>query len=185
MNSTLMRDTFAYFAKFPLLSGVKKNFTKTSSGTFIDYAAFKARIDGLSENSLLADITDYIFGVDENIIKKRIQDINGIFLFIDYGNLITDRQPPLQIENNEFQVAVTVARPIKADQIDPIEAVLSAEQTLTLITSIKDRMWTDSKSNYLLKQITFPAEITPWFARDLSDSSGWSMLFSKKGVQFI
>ena len=185
MNSTLMRDTFEYFARFPLLAGVKKNFTKTDSATFTGYAAFKAIIDGLSPHSMLTDITDYIFGVDENIVRKRIQDVSGIFLFVDYGNVVTDRQAPLMIENNEFQIAITVARPIKADQIDPIEAVLSAEQTLTLITTIKDQMWTDSRSNYLLKQITFPAEITPWFARDLSDSSGWSMLFSKRGIQFI
>lgn len=194
MNATLIRDTFKYFAKFPLLAGVQSNFNKSDSSYFPplegaggggSYATLKAEIAALTTHSLIPGITDYVFGVDETVVKKRIEQINGIYLFVDYGNISDMLSGEPKVETGELIIAVTVARKTPLDGFDTIESLLLADKTLEYISTIKDTMKTDSKSVAYVKPMTFPAEISPWFARELFNSCGWTMTFRKKGVHLI
>ncbi len=185
MTSTLIRDTFTYFARFPALAGVLKNFTKDTSGSYAGYDILKTVITALSPNSLIVGLDDYVFGADIFSIKKRIEQFSGIYLFIDYGNISDSLQEPYRTEQADFVIAVTVARKIHLNDIDQIEQVLLADKTLAMISEIKDITKADKRSSAFTQQMIFPAEISPWFAADLFDSTGWTMSFRIRGVHLI
>lgn len=185
ITTSLLRNTFEYFAKFPLHAGVMKSFNVTTSTHFAqEYAAFRATIQNLPEHSILPGIEDYVFGVDEDLAKKRIQELSGFYLFVDYGSLTTERDQ-YRVKNDSLLIAITVAIPIKPESIDNIEAVLYADQALDYLRQIRSRMLTDSRDSPFLQQLTFPNEITPFFARELQNSTGFTMLFSREGIGLI
>lgn len=186
MDITLLQDTFKYFAKFPLMSGVNKNFNVTSSNRFgTDYTDFQNEISTLEETELIPDIEDYIFGVDEDMVKRRVQDVTGIYLFIDYGAINKNLETTANVEMDSLVMAVTVAFPVNENELDAVETMLMHQQTLNYISQIKNKMKEDSKKTRLVDKITFPVEITPWFARELMNSSGWTMQLSYKGPGLV
>jgi hypothetical protein len=184
MDTTLLQETFKYFAKFPAFAGVNKNFN-TSASQFSEYSPFKTEIQNLTEKELIPGIEDYVFGVNEDMVKRRIEDITGIYLFIDYGAINSDQETDANVEQDEFRTAVTVAWPIKQGELDAVETMFMHQLTLDYIVQIKEKMRQDSRSHHLVKRVSWPIEINPWFARELMNSTGWSMLFSQKGVELV
>lgn len=176
-----LRDVFKYFAKFPALEGATRLFNRSSSSYFSSYAAFKAEIEALDPNALIPGISDYIFGVDEELVSKLINKVTGTYLFVDYGSITTDRNE-LKVQTNQFLLGVTVATPRNPDSIDHIESVLQAEQNLEYISQIQAQMKSDQRDEAFLEHITFPVEITPFFSRELHNSVGWTMLFQRNLV---
>jgi hypothetical protein len=185
MNATLIQDTFIYFAKFPLKAGVLKNFTKDASIVLTGYGTLKAAINDLIPHSLISGLDDYIFGSDLMAVIKRVEQVSGIYLFVDYGNLYDALLEPMKTEQGEFTIGVTVARKSQPDDLDPIEQVLMSDVTLGMITQLKDLARIEAKTSPFLKQLTFPVDITPWFAADLFNSVGWTMTFRIKGIHLI
>jgi hypothetical protein len=186
MDTTLLQDTFKYFAKFPLTSGVEKNFNVTTSQRFgADYSDFRSQVNNLTEKELIPGIEDYIFGVNEDMVKRRVQDITGIYLFVDYGSISSEYETDAKVQQDKFNIALTVGYPIKENELDAVETMLMHQQSLDFISTIKEKMHEDSKKNPFVKQIELPVEITPWFSRELMNSNGWSMVFAKKGVELI
>lgn len=184
MNDRLIIDLITYFGKFPTREAVLKLFNRGNS-TFQGYAPLKAELDALDPHSLLPDIAGFVIGVNEEVIKKQIEAITGIYLFIDYGDINIDRDD-LQRENGTFHLAATVACPFNPENQDTIESMLLAQQTLNLIRAIRDRMQADQKCGVpWLKDITFPQEISPWDSRVLNNSTGWTMVFRKEGVELV
>lgn len=182
--TTLIRDTFEYFAKFPDLSGVKKSFNRPSSSFYsTEYAAFKAVIDGLDPNSLIPGIKDYVFGVNEDLAMNRIKQFKGFYLLVDYGSVSTDENN-YKVKTDTFLMAVTVAIPLITNSYDEVEALLLADQALSYLQQIREQMISD-KSCSLLKHIEFPSEITPFFSREMLNSIGFTMLFTKMGVGLL
>jgi len=183
MNSTLIQSTFTYFAKFPLLAGVLKNFNKTTGTT--GYNTLLAAITALTPNSLITNLNDYIFGADIISVAKRIEPLTGIYLYIDYGNIYDTLLEPMKTEQAEFTIAVTIARKTQPDDLDPVEQLLLSDTTLGMLTELKDIARADAKTNHFLKYLNFPTDITPWFAADLFNSVGWTMTFKIKGIHLI
>jgi len=185
MTTTLIQDTFKYFAKYPLMSGVLKNFNKPVSDPVTAYDTFKASIAEITPNSLITDLNDYIFGVDIISLKKRVEAIDGIYLFIDYGNIYDTLIEPMKTEQGEFNIAVTIAKKTQPDDKDQIEQVLLADKTLGMITQLKDTAKYDANRNHFLKYLTFPTEISSLFMPDISNSVGWTMTFRIKGAHLV
>jgi hypothetical protein len=79
-------------------------------------------------------------------------------------------------------ISLTVAIPHKIESQDMVEQVLMADDALMMLLEIRSLMEADSICPFV-KQITFPTEITPFFARELSDSTGWTLVFKKKTIQ--
>lgn len=182
ITTSLFRDTFEYFAKFPLQEGVLKLFNSDSSTLFADeYPAFKAKIEGMAEHSILPGIKGYIFGVDRELVMKRVKELNGFYLFVDYGNMSSERDN-YQVKEDTFLIALTVAIPRDPDSLDNIETLLLAEKALDYIGQIKRKMLLDQRDSPFVQHLTFPNEITPFFARELENSTGSTMLFSKSLV---
>jgi len=185
ITTSVIRDAFEYFAKFPDHAGVMESFNITTSSHFEEeYAAFKTTIENLDEHSIIPGIKDYIFGVDEDLVKKRIQDVSGFYLFVDYGSLTSERDQ-YKVKRESMLLAITVAIPRDLGSLDHVEAVLYADQALDYIRQIRNRMISDQRDSPFLQQLTFPNEITPFFARELQSSTGWTQLFSREGIGLL
>ncbi len=179
----LITDLINYFAQFPLQEGVLKCFNRKSSS--VDgYDDLKTDLTSLETNSLQPDIKDFVIGVNEDVVAKAIANINDIYLFVDYGSIDIDRDN-LMRENGTFSIAVTVAMPYHKNELDCMEDMLIAQKTLNLITAIRDKMKSDQTCNPFVKELSFPQEIAPWYSRVFYNSTGWTMVFQKKGVDLV
>jgi hypothetical protein len=185
MNASLIKDCFTYFAKYPLKAGVLNNFTKSSSEYFSGYDTLLAAITALTPHSLITNLNEYIFGSDLVSVIKRVEHCDGIYLFVDYGNIYDNLLEPMKTEQGEFTIAIIVARKTQPDDIDAVEQVLLSDITLAMISSLKDTAKVDANSNHFLKYLTFPTDLSPFFARDLFNSVGWTMTFRTKGFHLI
>lgn len=183
ITTSLIRDTFAYFAKFPELAGVLKTFNRPGGSKFYpaEYAAFKTEIENLDPKELIPDIKDFVFASTEDLAVNRIKEFKGFYLLIDYGSISTDEELEYKWKTDSFLLAVTVAIPLIPESYDEVEAVLLADQALTYLQLIRDTMIADKNCN-LLKYVEFPTEITPFFVREFNNSIGFSMLFAKVGI---
>lgn len=180
----LIQDTFKYFAKFPLKAGVMKNFSKDSS-LFTGYDTLKTTMTALTPHSLITNLDEYVFGNDLMSVTKRIEQINGIYLFVDYGNVYDYLIEPQKTEQAEFVISVTIARKTVAGDLDTIDKILLSDVTLGMISALKNIAHYDANHTIFLKNLTFPVDISPWFAQDLFNSTGWTMLFKMKGVHLV
>lgn len=83
---------------------------------------------------------------------------------------------------DEILISLTVATPYKIEKLDMVEQVFMADAALAMLLEIRAQVLADSECPFV-KHLTFPTEITPFFARELSDSTGWTMLFKKRAIQ--
>ncbi|MFA6483407.1 MAG: hypothetical protein WCW62_12565 [Bacteroidales bacterium] len=78
-----------------------------------------------------------------------------------------------------------MATPLHSNTLDMVEQVLLADQALDYLLQIMSIMRQDSRCSPFVKQLTFPVEITPFMARELSDSTGWTIMMKKSGVSIL
>jgi len=181
---SLLRDAFVYYAKFPLKDGVLRNFNKTTSTIVSGYDMLKAEITALTTHSLVPEIVDYVVGIDEKTVKARISAIKGIYMFLDYGAIPVSRDE-INREYAEFLLALNIARPLNPDKTDYAEEILLGDEMLAIMLQVRDIMKADQRENPFVKQLDFPHEITPFFASELSNSVGWTMIFKTKGLGLL
>lgn len=177
----ILQDIFFYFAKFPAKAGVLKNFNRASGSE--DYNALRNRVDAMEVHSLYPLIADYLIGTTDEAVKKKIQSISGIYMFIDYG-VINTSEDSLHIKSEEVEISITLAKPISSNQMDQIEYVLLGDQLLKIIAEIRELMRMDRNSDFV-RRLTFPTEIIPYNSTILNNSFGWSMIFRMRGVELI
>lgn len=179
---SLLKDTFLYFAKYPEHGGVMKNFNRDTS-VLDGYSSFKTDASNIPVKSIIPDITDYVFGIDETTVIKKIKEIAGEYMFLDYGNIPMSHDGIR--ENTEFLIALHVARPMNVKGLDFAEEIVLADEMLEHIKTIRDHMKDDQRNNPFVKHLSHPHEITPFFARELSNSVGWTLLFRIKGIEIL
>lgn len=170
-----------YFAKFPQLDAVKRTFNSGES-SIPGYADFLAEVTALipEGNQLVAGIENYIFGVDEKRVKKRISEISGFYLFIDYGEL-SNTPDHYGTTKSQFYIAATVARPINKNQMDDAEEILVSQLAMDYLLQIRTIMKTDDRSK-IVRKLRIPDDITPFAAPELNSSIGFTMTFTMDGV---
>jgi len=181
---SLLADSFKYYAKFPQKDGVLRNFNRADSTIVTGYSALKAEITALTIHSLIPDIVDFVVGIDQTTIQKRIKNISGIYMFLDYGAIAISKDD-IQREYTEFLLALNIARPVDPEKTDYVEEILLGDIMLSYMLQVRDIMKADQLEDPFVKQLDFPHEITPFFAADLSNSAGWTMIFKKKGLGLL
>jgi len=181
--SNIMQDIFKLFAKFPDKLGVEAAFNKGTS-ELSGYGPFKTTIQNLQEHSLIPEIKHFLFGVNEDIIKKYISNFNSYYLFIDYGDINSEvdgynRRP------TGMYIAATVAIPINSDNHDIADQVLLSDITLDYLLRIRKNLIDNQKQHPWLKDLSDNHDISPFVARELNGSVGWTMTFRKEGFDFV
>jgi len=172
-----------YFTNFPDKSGVLELFNRSESDLYPDYAVLKTEIENLAVHSLVPGIKEYVFGVNFDSVKARIKELDGTYLFVDYGHIMTT-EDDYERHSDDMLISLTLATPFKIEKLDHVEQVFMTDAALAMLMQIRAQMMADSEFPFV-KQLNFPTEITPFFARELSDSTGWTMVFKKSGVGIL
>ena len=177
-RNNIVTEVFKYFARFPDRKGVLANFV-----TGKDSSELKNYCSNLPATDIIPGLSDYVFGVNEENVEKRIKTIKGSYLFIDYGNFTTTRDNRM-VKTDEFHLGITVSQPLNISSLDPVGEVLLTDKLLNILRIIRTHLIND-KSDPFVKQIIFPSEITPWYSRELSNSTGWTMLCKLSGIDLL
>ena len=183
----IMAEAFKYFAKFPVLSKVQAVFKRQSEKSkFTGYEPIRTAIAALTIHSLVPELKGFIFGADENVLKRQIEDIGGeMFLFLDFGNIYSSQNQTTNGKIDDFEFSITVAQAAKPEDLDVPETVLLYDNTLNAMRKIREQMIADQQCSPFMKQILFPHQIMPWYARDLANSQGWTMAFRRSGIAIL
>lgn len=177
---TILKELFLYFAKYVPAAALERIFTKGQGDE--DYSALKSEALKVSR-VIFPEIKDYIFGVNEDTVAKRISYVKGVYLFVDYGN-ITSTEDSRHVKVDEFSLAVTVALPLSSGVMDMGQEVILSDRLLEIIAAIRDDMRNDDSDSFV-SRLLFPHDITPFYARELSNSYGWTLMFKMRGVDWL
>jgi len=180
----LLREAFLYFAKYPAIQGVIDSMFTTNNAADAPYVAFKETVEALDPNSLIPEILNFLFSSNEDKLKKNIEDTQGPFMLLDYGQLSCN-QDSIKRLNDELELGVIIAQKINPDSYDMAETIILHDQLLNLTRQLREQMIKDSICHPFLKQITFPHRISPWYARELHHATGFSLMFSKTGIDMV
>ena len=152
--------------------------------TVTGYAALKAEVEALTVNSLVPEILNFLFSSNEDKLKSEIEDTKGVFMLLDYGQLDSSIDS-IRRRNDQFELGIIIARKLKPDDYDMAEILLLQDELLNTMRRVREQMITDSKCHPFVKQLELPHKINPWYARDLHNATGFSMMFSKSGIDII
>jgi hypothetical protein len=174
---------FEYFAAFPARKGVIDSFTNGRSNLPF-YNNLLDRIKQLPEAGRLPDIKSYVFGSDLDTVKRRVDAIAGTYLFIDFGDIESDRDARNSITDT-FYIAATVAAKV-AGTMDIIERAIISDITLTLANRLRAHIAADSAadSSPWLQELSNRQSIIPFISPELQ-SVGWSILFTSAAADMF
>ena len=184
LHPTLLKTAFVYFAKYPLKEGVIKSMFRIGSASLDGYNELRQEINALNPNSLLPEIVNFLFSANEDKLKTEIEDTDGIFMLLDYGQ-ISSSTDNLNRHNDSMELGIIIAQKLIPDNYDMAQMLILQDKLLNLIRSIRETMIEDSKCSPFVKQLTLPHQINPWYARELSNATGFSMTFNKSGYDLI
>lgn len=177
----LLHDALKYFAKFPIRPAVLEMFNKGIS-LLPAYADLKAEIENFPPgvHSLFPEIQGFIFDVTEETVIEKINNLSGIFMFVDYGDARTELFGPAKIRQHFFTLALTIAQRVIPADYDNIERLIISDEMYTLLHWVVAVMEKDS--NPFCKRIAFPTTATPEVARVNFQAIGWTMKFEIKTI---
>ena len=177
----LVKDLFKYFASFVPVQALERIF-QTPAGA--GYAALKSECLTDESERRIEGITDYIFGINSDKIVKRISDVKGIYLFVEYSRITSTINTKVDRKDDRFHVAVSVAAP-QPDNYDLVQSALDQDKTLTIISAIRQCMRDDDDPQRGLYWMDFPATLSVWSSKELANSYGWSMEFDVIGTDIV
>lgn len=169
----IVKDIFKYFAAFVPLPALRRCF-QLSSGD--DYKAFQREVLAAESDHRIDGITDFIFGIDAEMIQQRITDVKGPYLFVEYTHIASTVVSKVDRKEDRFHVGVSVAAP-HPDNFDLVGSALSQDKTLTLISSIRRHMRDDDDPQRGIQWMDFPATLKVWSSKEMANSHGWTMEF--------
>lgn len=182
MSENTLHDAFLSFARFPAHAGVMKVFNRGASA-FPGYAPLKTAAENMAEKSLVPGIKDFVFASNEERARKVIDTFSDFYLLIDYGQINAGKDR-FEIETNSFYIAATVARPISTGETDMAEEIVIPDMALDYLRQIRNYFKLADREK-LMKDLEFPMQAIPFVAPDLNNSTGWTMIMTKRGVGML
>ena len=176
----ILYTTLEYFSRFVSRDALDRFFF-ASSGQ--EYDEMRREIEKQPDDWRFPELTDFIFGIDENAVKTKITQVSGCYLFVDYSG-VKSSVDRLDVKTDLFHVAVTVAMPHPNDE-DQFANMLGMDECLEIISGIRDLMRHDTDTELHLQWLQFPTSISPFVAKELSNSFGWTMEFDITGTDMI
>jgi len=184
LHPQILREAFMYFAKYPKIDGVISSMFCANKTEVSGYSELQTSLVALDPQSLVPEILNFLFSSNEDKLKKSIEDTTGAFMLLDYGQLSCSQDNVMR-KNDELELGIIIARKMNPDHYDMAETLLMHDELLNLIRKVREQMIEDSKYHPFVKQITFPHRIMPWYARELGHATGFSMMFSKSGIDMM
>lgn len=177
----MILDILTTAARFPHRDGVLKAF---NLGAYDD-AKYQQMIDQLTAlpPSIIPEISNFVFGVDEEVVKKVISDFPGYYLFVDFGNIDSSVDSNNRI-NDSFNLSFTVAKRVAENSVDQIATAIVFDNCLQMAATIKRTLIKEKKAHPWLTDIDGNSSFSPFVARELG-SIGWSLMFNRQGLDLL
>ena len=175
---SILKNLFLYYSRFVSKEAVKGVFL---SGSSRDYECLMQEAMAVPDDWRNPNITDYIFGIDDQAVHKRISSVSGMFLFVDYSSIVSSVDGAVDVKTDKFKVSITVASPTPEDH-DQATELLRQDAALDAVSAIRRKMRDDIDEDTGAFRIAFPSTLQPFVAHALANSIGWSMEFEVQGV---
>lgn len=175
----LLRKLFLYFSQFVSRQAAEGIFVLGSDS---DYEILRRQVAAVPDTYRQNDITDFIFGVNDQAVHSRISSVKGLFLFVDYSS-VTSSINSVDVKSDNFHVAVTIARPTP-ENCDQATEMLWQDKALDAMSTIRRKMRDDFDDSGIF-WLTFPTTMQPFVAHSLANSIGWTMEFDVHGIDMI
>ena len=174
---------FEYFAQFPMRDGVVSCFANGES-TLPFYNALLDKVKQYPLEGRIPNIKHYVFGADMDTVKRRVDSIPDSYLFVDFGEINSDRDYHNSIEDS-LQMAVTIANKV-SDSTDIVERAIISDVTLSLTSLLRAHIYADSKKDNTpwLRELSFSHTIVPFISPELN-SVGWSVIFTSEAADLL
>lgn len=169
-----------YFAQYPQKEGVISMFSNGAS-RFPQYSALLEYVKGLPAPFMPA-LENLVFGQSYDDVKRRVDDITGNYLFIDFGEFSSSRDSRNSILDQQ-KLAATIAMKV-TDSADMIEIAIASDITLSLLASLRKKLILDSRSNSWLDKISDNHDIVPFVSPEFK-SIGWTLMFSSSAADLF
>lgn len=177
----IIKDLFVRLARF-VPEGALSNIFLAPTGS--SYRTFMEQVLHDPERSPIHTIQDFIFGINAESAQKRISQVRGIYLFVDYGNISSSIDTAVDVKTDAVRVAITVATPMPTDQ-DQVSELLSQDACLDAISQIREGLRDDEDLEKGIKWMRHPSTIQPFTAKALANSIGWTMEFDVIGIDIV
>lgn len=177
---SILRSTFRYFTQFVPVAALEAAFRLPSGD---DHKDLFRELTEMSPERRIGDIEDFVFSISQEGVAQRINNIKGVFLFVDYSS-ITSSIDKVDVKTDRFRVAITVARPRPKDQ-DQATEMIWQDKMLDIISRIRTVMREDDAAAPGVWWISFPTTIQPFHAPGLQNCMGWTMEFDITGTDIV
>jgi hypothetical protein len=164
-----------YYAKFVSKAGVAALFQNGRS-SLSEYASLKTEIS--DKDPVFPGIADYIFGNSFDAVKKRVEQLQTNYLFVEVGDTESTRNKGSLLDST--RMAITVARKISSST-DFVELAIYSQQTMDLLSKIRAHMLFDQGTQPWLKELGDSSNIVPFDVPEFS-SYGWTLMFDREGA---
>lgn len=163
-----------YFARYPQKAGVLSMFANGES-LLPGYADLIAHIKNLPD-PLIPQIESYVFGQSHDTVKKRVDTITGIYLFVDFGEFSSSRDARNSILDTQ-KIAVTIATKL-SDTADMVEEAIASNLTLQILSKLRRHLISDAESRTVpwMETMSSNHDIIPFVSPEFK-SIGWTIMF--------
>jgi len=177
----IILDVLTTAARFPLREGVIRSFTL---GAYAD-ASYQATIDAINAlpDAIIPAIEDFVFGVDEEEVKKAVANFTGYYLFVDFGDISSNTDDKNRIQDS-FNLSFTVASRVEDNAVDMLAKAVIFNNCLQMAATIKKTLVKEQKDHPWLRDIDGNSTFSPFVARELN-SIGWSLMFNRQGLDLL
>ena len=176
----ILLSTLKYFSQFVSREALL-DFFQASSGLAYDQA--KEEVLAVSDGNRIPGLDHFVFGINSDAVKSKISSISGPYLFVDYSNIVSTLSKH-NVKTDSFHIAVTVAQVHPNDE-DQFAETISQAECLEIMKAIRIRMRDDCDLDHCIEWLPFPTTITPFVAKELSNSYGFTMELDLKAVDIV
>lgn len=177
---SILSDIFLYFAQFLTPEALEAAF-RLPSGDRHQQLLEQAGQQPTDRQD--PRIKDFIFSISRESVQKRIDNIKGIYLFVEYST-VSSKIDSVDVKTDSFRVGVTVACPRSQDQDNATEMIWQDEM-LDIISTIRRHMRDDLDTARSVWWMRFPTTLQAFVAPALGNSMGWTMEFDIQGIDIV
>lgn len=177
----MILEIFKYFARFVPVAALENIFQLPTDAA---YRALKDEVLADTSDHRLQGLTDFVFGADADKLTKRITDIRGTYLCVEFSTVNSTIDSQVDVKTDLIRVGVTVATP-HPDNYDLVATAIDQDKTLALLSAIRQYMRDDDDPQRGIYWMDYPATLSVWSSKELANSHGWTMQFNIKGVNVI
>jgi len=171
-------DIIKYFARYPLLEGVVKNFAREDD-TIPGYADLKAYISAMDPNSLIPELTDFVVYTNDKKLAESIAGIDGYFLLVEPGGIGGGPMNEVRVRDSKMTVQLTIASHWTGSEMDSMGEMLQSSRAFEIMTTLINFLKKDDRENCPVQRwLDNPFQLDPIDPFWLCESIGWQLVIN-------